>query len=57
METSNRKMSEHEMLQEVCEPLCKLLQAVYDPHTYVVVSQESIKLMRVDTGIPVNVQD
>lgn len=40
-------------LEKACETVIKYLNQNHDPHTYVVISQDSIKLQKVQICIPV----
>ena len=40
-------------LEKACESVIKYLNQNHDPHTYVVISQDSIKLQKVQICIPV----
>ncbi len=46
-----RNRSDFDKLRKACEPLVKYLNEYHDPHTYVVVSQDGIKLQKVEMGI------
>lgn len=45
---------EIEKLRRVCEPVIEYLNNNHDPHTCVVVSQESIKVIRTEVATPVD---
>lgn len=50
-------MKKFEELSKACEPLIEYLRNNYDPHTCVVVSSDSIKVLRVELGVPIGVND
>lgn len=50
-------MNKFEELSKVCEPLIEYLRNNCDPHTCVVVSTDSLKILRVELGVPIEVND
>ena len=50
-------MEEMKKLEKVCEPVIEYLNQNHDPHTYVVISQDSIKLQKEQISIPVKCED
>ena len=44
-------------LKTICEPLIDFLHKNYDPHTTIIVSEDYIKIVRDEIGIPVEVED
>lgn len=50
-------MNKFEEVSKACEPLIEYLRDNYDPHTHVVVSSDSVKVLRDELGIPIEVND
>lgn len=45
--------TEFDVLQNLCEPVVKYLHENYDPHTTVVVTDDSVRLERTEMFIPI----
>lgn len=45
--------TEFDVLQNLCEPVVKYLQDNYDPHTTVVITDDSVRLERTEMFIPI----
>ena len=46
-----------EELEELCKPLVDFLKEHYDLHTSIIISQDYIRLVRDEIGIPLEVKD
>lgn len=53
MKELEKACEEMRELEKACESVIKYLNQNHDPHTYVVISQDSIKLQKVQISIPV----
>ena len=53
MKELEKACEEMRELEKACETVIKYLNQNHDPHTYVVISQDSIKLQKVQISIPV----
>ena len=43
---------EFEDLKRICEPVVQYLRENYDPHTQIVVTYDSVKVMQEEIGVP-----
>ena len=46
-----------EELKELCKPLIEYLKENYDLHTTIIISEDYIKLVKDEIGIPMEVED
>ena len=46
-----------DVLQNLCEPVVKYLQDNYDPHTTVLITDDSVRLERTEMFIPIKTED
>ncbi|WP_302954416.1 hypothetical protein [[Clostridium] scindens] len=53
MKELEKACEEMRELEKACESVIEYLNQNHDPHTYVVISQDSIKLQKVQISIPV----
>lgn len=44
-------------LNELCKPIVKFLKENYDTHTTIIISQEGVKMIQDEIGIPMNEED
>lgn len=49
--------TEFDVLQGLCDPVVKYLQDNFDPHTTVVITDDSVRLERTEMFIPIKTED
>lgn len=57
LEKINSDKEKFDRLYDLCMPLVEYLKQYCDPHTSIIISEDYIRLVRDEVGIPVEIND